>query len=759
MLIKKAWRTMGLYKAQFISMIVMITIGIGAFAGFNIEWLSIEKNTSRFREESGFADFRLISEKGFGPEAAEKAGQIEGISRAALYASFPCELPEIEGRSLGLSITKDPKVSSFLLEEGAPYDPEDKEGIWLSQKFAAANQIKVGNRLKLSSRGFVFEAAVRGLISSAEYLICVRDRSQLMPDYTRYGFAYISPALYEKALGFPYYPEIHLLSPLGSEEAQKRCREKLGGDFLFLEKENIGSYAQAASEVEEGKVMASVLPVLFLLVAVLTMVTTLHRLTLKEKLQIGTLKALGFKDRQILLHYSSFAFLTALIGFALGSLLGFGVAYLLFNRDSMMGTYFDMPYWDLFFPPFALGIMALIFLSLLLVSYFSLRGILRQNPAESLRPYVPPRIRALRVERLKLFHRLSFVPRWNLRDTMLHKSRTAMSLFGVIGCSMIIIAALGIDNTVRHFIDIQYRQAILYRSRIFLKKDAKDDAVRALSEACGGDRSASLTADIGGKMLSLEIYELGQKLVRFPDENNRVRDLEDGGLYLSMRTADELGLKAGDKLQFKLLGEAKTYSAEVQGFVRSLSEGLVMSRAAAEKAGLTFVPDSIYSRLEKAEVPASEALKSITSKQDIMDSFDTFIDIMQSMIRTFIIFGIILGIFVLYNLGVMSYTERCRELATLKVIGFKDRQISKIILSQNVMTAVAGSLLGLPLGIGALKVLIEKLGSDYELLMYVRPASFLWALLLTYAVSMLTSFMLARQNRHIDMAEALKCPD
>lgn len=165
----------------------------------------------------------------------------------------------------------------------------------------------MGDTLTLSFRGKELSGRVAGLVYSGEYLICVRDETQLMPDYNTHGFAYISPEMYRDAMGFDYYPQLNVLSGLSKKEFTEAADAALGETLLILTKDENGSYAGASGEAEEGKTMGSVLPVLFLLIAVLTMVTTMHRLAAKEKIQIGTLKALGFKDRRILLHYTSFA--------------------------------------------------------------------------------------------------------------------------------------------------------------------------------------------------------------------------------------------------------------------------------------------------------------------------------------------------------------------------------------------------------------------------------------------------------------------
>lgn len=163
-------------------------------------------------------------------------------------------------------------------------------------------------------------------------MICVADENQLMPDFARFGFAYVSPQKLAGVLGTVYYPQFHLLSGLEKTVLEDRLRAATGTTLLVTAKEEHIAYAGMQSEAEEGKTMGAVLPVLFLGIAVLTMVTTMHRIAANEKVQIGTLKALGFRDKRILRHYTSYAFMIGLIGTVIG--LAFGYLGRLVHHES-----------------------------------------------------------------------------------------------------------------------------------------------------------------------------------------------------------------------------------------------------------------------------------------------------------------------------------------------------------------------------------------------------------------------------------------
>ena len=756
MLLRKLWRTMGLYKAQFISMVIMIALGMGIFIGFNMEWVSIEKNTGGFFDDTGFADYRIVSEAGFTKDDFKSIEDMDGTDRASRYVCVNADVKGRDGDSLALTVTENEDVSGFMALQGDAYDSESADGIWLSDRYAGANNIAAGDKLTLEYKNFEIKGEVKGLIKASEHMVCVRDETQIMPDYDTYGYAYISPVFYEKAAGFEYYPQINVISDMSKKAFTDEADDALDRTLLILSKDENTSYAGADSEIEEGKTMGSILPVLFLLIAVLTMVTTMHRIAAKEKLQIGTLKALGFKDRRILRHYTSYAFMIGITGSVIGVALGYFVAYMIMNPDGTMGTYFDMPEWKLYLPWFCYVTLACIILLLTLIGYLSVKKMLQGTAADALRPYSPKKMKRLLIEKTHIFDRLSFGARWNLRDAMRHKSRMAMSLIGIVGCTLIITATLGMRDTMNDFLKTYYDDATNYSSRIYIAEEAAPDERDRLVSEYGGDWSSSASVQIEDKAVSLDIYDTSEDKVRFPADRDGFAELPDDGAYICRRIADEFNLEQGDSIRISPYGGDDEYTLKVAGIIRSVSENIVISPEYAGRIGIDYVIDSIYTDTPKADIKTDGAIKSVQSKQAIIDSFDSFMEIMNLMIVIFILAAVVLGVVVLYNLGVMSYTERYTEMATLKVTGFRDRKIGRLLAGQNLWISVIGIIIGIPAGAGALSYLMTALAPEYELKIVIGPVTYIVSVLLTFGVSMAVSLMVARKNRHIDMVEALK---
>ncbi|MBQ3355660.1 MAG: FtsX-like permease family protein [Oscillospiraceae bacterium] len=792
MLFRKLLRTAWSYKAQFISMIIMMTLGIGIFLGFNMEWKTIEYDVGNFFEETKYADYRLYSETGFAKDELEAIASIDGVDAATRYLSVNLELKGDSKKALALDVSENYTVSTITLMEGAEYD-ETSDGIWLSDKFAKLNGISLGDTLTLEFQGMEIDGEVVGLIKAGEHMICLADSNQVMPDFNTFGYAYISPAklnaiLREKALntiadelqkaGVPAdmvreqaeamltdevmreatdkaFPQINLRSDLEKTELEDAIKEKLGKTLMVVAKEDHTVYKEAMGEATEGKAMGSILPVLFLAIAILTMVTTMHRIATKEKTQIGVLKALGFKNRTVLLHYSLYGLFIGIAGAVLGGVLGYFVCKAVMSENGMMGTYFDMPDWSAATPAFCYPVIAGTVILLALISFLSVRSQLRGTAADALRPYTPKKMKKSFLEKLPLFGKMSFATKWNVRDLMRHKSRFAMTLVGIIGCMILLVGGLGMRDTMAGFLDLLDNGVSHYATKVNLVENTEYENAKQLIADLDGDWESFSGISFGGDTVTLDIVHNDKGRFSVIDENNHEIALRDDGVYLCLRLADRA--KIGDSIAFSPYGGEETYRVKVVGYNRSImTENVTMTDKYADALGIDYSISAIYTDQDSGEIPSSELISGKQDKQQLMDSFSSFVEIMDGMVFILIIAAVVLGIVVLYNLGVMSYVERSRELATLKVLGFRSKKIGQLLISQNIWLTVVGVLLGLPAGLGTLYWMLTALAGEYEMKLMLGPLTYSVSILLTFGVSLLVGWMVARKNKKIDMVEALK---
>lgn len=287
--------------------------------------------------------------------------------------------------------------------------------------------------------------------------------------------------------------------------------------------------------------MGGVLPVLFLAIGILTMVTTMHRIASNEKIQIGTLKALGFRDRKILLHYTSYGFMIGLFGCLLGIGLGYGIAAIIISPNGMMSTYFDMPNWSLIMPAFCIPVIVMTVVLLTFISFLSVKKMLKGTAADALRPYEPKAMKKSIFERFGIWERLTFGTRWNFRDVMRLLSKE-------------------ISN---------------YTTKVNLSETSQNSDNVKLAKKLEGDWLASFGASLNGETVMMEVYYEENDRICFPDENNKRMKLTDDGIYLCQRLKDKA--KIGDIIEISPYGSEKTYKVRVAGYLRSvLSETIVM---------------------------------------------------------------------------------------------------------------------------------------------------------------------------------------
>ena len=753
MLFKKMLRTLKNYKAQFISMIIMIAIGVGVFAGFSGEWYTIKKDSEYFYNLDGFSDYRINNSLGFTESDLEKIKNIDGIEDATLYLNVETRTKDDD--ILDICTSSNMNVSGFTVVKGEEYDSESIGGIWLSDMYANANKISVGELITVTFKGYEIPLRVQGLVKSSEFLICVLDKTQLMPDFKNSGYGFVSPKSIEMALGSSFYTQINVKSNMDKIEFEKKVFEALDNSYIVLSKDEVTSYSEVQGEINEGRTMACLIPTLFFLIALLTLITTMSRLVTNEKMQIGILKALGFKDKKIIRHYVSYSGFIGVCGSIVGIVLGYVLCWFIMNPHGPMGTYFDLPKWNLYIPWYVWVVILAMNLLLLLIGYLSVKHILKGTAADALRPYTPKKMKPLVIEKTKWFHKRGFAFRWNIRDVFRHKARSLMSVFGVIGCTVLLVATFGTKYLLQGFVKDYYDKPMKYEVRINLNDHTPNEKALELANLYDGDLTGSQPIKINNELYYLEIDNRSHGLINILDMNTKIiKDVKNTGAYVPKKTAKELGIKVGDKITIESFMSKTTYEIEVIEITRSLTGSIVITNEYADRLNMEYEYNQIYTNTKTIE--NNDIISSTQTKKNIIDSFMAIMKVMDTMVVLLALASVILGIVVLYNLGILSYLERYRELATLKVLGFKDRKITSLLVTQNMWMTLFGMIIGAPLGVWVLKALMDLLASDYDIKLSFDPRMFIYSFILVLATSLLVSYMVARKNKFIDMVEALK---
>ena len=461
MLFKKMLRDIRKHKTQFLSIFLMAFLGVFVFAGVGGESVGLEVNSENFYNDTNLADGWIYSANlndkflddvyCLGP-----TNQMERQLVVDSVADFSND-PEIT-----LHFVENNTISKFYLVDGKPLNISDDDGVWLDKSFADAKDLKVGDNITFEFNGFEIEKEIKGIGYSPEYVYHA-SKSSVIPDFSKLGFAYLSYKAFPTDI-VPYNV-LNVKFDGTPETFNDLLSDKLDGDYnSFVERSEHSSVNQFSEEMDQHKMMSGIFPVVFILIAMLILLTTMTRIIAHQRTQIGILKACGFKDRSIMFHYVSYGFWLVLVGSVLGLIIGPMTLPQLFY-PSMSSTYI-LPSWE---PAWSMDFVyvaaAMIILSVL-VSYYAVKSIFNENPADTIRPKVPKVSSSGFVERFAFWKHLSFNARWNYRDAKRNKFRALMTIVGVIGCTALLISAFGMYDGMNDLKEWEFNQINHYDSKL-----------------------------------------------------------------------------------------------------------------------------------------------------------------------------------------------------------------------------------------------------------------------------------------------------
>nr|MCR5735525.1 ABC transporter permease [Lachnospiraceae bacterium] len=610
MLLRKMWRDLKKSKVQFISIFLMSLLGVYVFAGLDSEVSGMNTYEGLYYESCNLAD---IWGQGiaFKSRDLDKVRFLDDVEDAALRYRVDGKAELKEEHDLFMLFIDDDSISKMRLVEGIPYT-SGASGVWVDCLFMEKQGLKVGDKLMMKINGLSFEQEIKGSVYHPEFIYYVKDIAALMPDYGEYGFAVMDTKVYPAA-DFYYNQMIVKIKGtdnkdgLSDDEKNSVNRVKneikyvLDSDGIILtDRDSDMSYQTFRAEIEQHASMVYVFPTIFLAIAILGIITTMTRLTNKQRVQIGTLKALGFSKRTITIHYVSYAFFLSLVGGIIGAVTGYYSIAKYFI--SMMETTYVVPGLD---TVFSLRTVFSIIVSVLISSIASVlacRKELDPAPAETLRPASPKHLKHSLIEKSRLWMHLGFSTQWNLRDILRNKIRTLMGIIGVLGCSMLIFAAAASLDTVEFMTKWMYGElntsrysiimntGIPYQTTVEYAKKYKGQMVEVLGcefEVKGLKKSGNLT-----------VYDAGNYL-HYQDEKLNRMHLKEEGISMSWKMASVLSLHEGDIFKWHIIGDDKWHMARVATIYRNpATQGITMTRKMFEGYDQKFVPQTIYTNVD-----------------------------------------------------------------------------------------------------------------------------------------------------------------
>ena len=336
-----------------------------------------------------------------------------------------------------------------------------------------------------------------------------------------------------------------------------------------------------------------------------------------------------------------------------------------------------------------------------------------------------------------------------------------MAVVGVMGCSALLLFGLGLRDTVNGVSKWMYEDLNVYISKVNLNEHIEKQELADLHKTYTGQliQESQVQIRYGDKKESgaLTVLDEGNE-INFENVKKEKIYLPDEGIGISFKIAEILEVDMGDTIEWRIYGEKDWQKSTIIAIYRTpMGQGIAISKSAYEKMGKTFSPTSLLS--SNKSINNNEKLNGVSSiqeKSQLIESFEGMLESMKMIIVILIAAAFILGSVVLYNLGALSFTERIRELATLKVLGFFSKQIRSLLLMQNVWLTVIGIIVGLPLGYVLLKFLLSTMSESTDMIAEVSVVSIAVSIVATFLLSVAVNLLLSRKIKSIDMVSSLK---
>lgn len=759
---KKLYRDMSRAAMQFLSIIALCALGTFAFAALDGTARMVRTTTDTYFEENNLADYWVTLPGGADRASLDKIASIPEVTGVRARATADLETT-LEG-DVSVSVTAydgEMDINIPLLREGALLDVHDKRGCLVEERFAQAHDLAVGDPLSVKLSGQEYAFIIRGIVVSPEYIV-VSDG--VVPNPDAYGYMLINacamPAL-------PLTQAVVTLADGAESDAVQSQIETALPDALVVDRGSHMSTARANNDAQMFENMTLIFPVLAYAVAALIVMTTLSRMIDNQRLQMGTLKSLGFSARQIRGHYLSYAIAPSFLGALLGTLVGhYTLPFFLW--DALISQN-EMPYQ--LTPPISLPAWGMTLLTVVMsvgILLLSYRSAARETTAALLRPKPPKDGKRILLERITpLWSRFSFNAKMVVRNLMRNKLRTFMSYIGLLCCTMLIITSLGLQDSVTRMTTDYYTGTLNYDVLVTLKgevgtSDSYERRLDAEAVECVMEQSVSLRAEGGTRTVMLTVLHDDQTMQHLGQDETLV-PLDTGTAAVTYKLTQTLDLHVGDAIRLYLPGDDEPVDLIIGQIVyNNVSQGVYLNRTTWESLRKgDFTPTSIQLR------GPSEDCLALLADMDEVDSIDYPADQIQDMLQMLdtlsTVFALLTGIalalaFVIcYNMGLMNFVERIREYATLKVLGYHQKEIRKLILHENAIIAVLGVLSGIYPGILLTDVIMHS--CEPETGFYPGdPAlsSIVIACVVTYCFSELLQRLLTRKVRKVDMVEALK---
>lgn len=766
-------------KGQFISISLTVILALTIYVSFSMVGDNLNDSIFSFYEATNFADISVEVVR-VPNGAIDQLHNIEGVgfAQGRISRDVPLRV-EDPNEKVNVRITSIPEESPiindfYILDGTRPID--NSRTTVVLQQFSDARGIALEDAITPYIGGREISLDVIGIVGSPEYIYLMENEQSLLPAPEQFGVIYVAEDFAQTLLGYEgSYNEVLITVKDNYIHRIDTIIDEIE-DYLdpygvrrTVKRENQLSHSMMMQEVEQLDMMATAITLLFLIVAAVIINIMLSRIVKNDRMSIGVMKGLGYTNFQIMLHYTKFSLAIGLFGSILGILLSiplsmsFTSIYIQFMNIPM----FQMQVYYIYF-----------FYGILLTSSFCIvsgligaRSVLKILPADSMKPEAPKAGGRIFLEGFKdIWHRISFSWKMVIRNIFRNKRRAAFLVIGIALTYGITMVPVYMSSVWTNLFDIHYGQFQTMEYNLDFVDPMNRSSLRDLSKIIDVDYMEPKTeipfelrngwrkknAITIGLLPTTEFYNFispsGQR-INIPEE----------GILLTDRLADSLQVAVGDEILIKNFMPDKDDSfIEVKGIIEQyLGTNAYMSidylnSIIGEQEMVTGVlmnsSDDVLSKLRDVK-----NISQIQSVEDMINNFLEFMDMIIYSVGIMMLFGGILGFAIVYNITIISITERTLEFSSLRVMGFEKKEIYKMISRENVLMSILGILLGIPIGYGMCLSIVSSISVDMVAIpLIIKPSTYIITAIATIVFIIAAQLATIKKIYKINFLDALK---
>lgn len=769
-------------KGQFISILIIVVLGVTFYTSINSAFRNLSISSLNYYDEYRLADIWVdlynapigVREKVLRiPEIKSATGRI------VKDASVSISEESATLRFITLPDVKTDIVNDIVIKSGRYFSEGDSNQCILDEDFLKANNLSLGDYIYPIVNGNKIKLKIVGSAKSPEFVYTLKDSSEIMADNKKFGIIYIKQSFGEGIFasnGSINNLSIRISNGSDIEKVKDDIKRSLKnyGVKSVIDREEQSSAKMISSEIKQLKSMGGTFPIIFFMVASVIIYIMMGRMVENQRTQIGVLKAIGFTNFQVLSYYMSYSALVAIIGSIIGAISG---TYMGVGMTKIYNQYFNLPlgeikiYGEFVFPAFALTLSFCLF-----AGFNSCKSIFKIMPSEAMRQKAPESGKKIVLERVNLIWKnVSYLGKIIMRNLFRYKKRALLTSLGVIFASAILLVALSMKDSIDFMIEQQYSNIQNYDIKIrfanLINTEELND-IRNIGHIKDIEPILETGVEISNgwrtKQVGFTALVKDPQMYRVEDKEGNIVSLPDNGLLISEKLAEILGIKLNDNVDVKFYFPGKekkemvvkgivvqylglsTYTS-MDSLNTLLGEGRVANTAVLN------LDDIKYENEVKDKLRDIPGVASLESKTDSLNALLKAMGAMGASIGVYITLAGILLIAVLYNIATINIFERQRELATLKVLGFNNNEVKKLIFTENYIITVFGMIIGLPVGKWLGAYLMKSSSTDAYTIPYVIEfKTYVIAIILTLLFTVITNLTLIRKIKALDMIEVLK---